>query len=559
MIQNMPPNRLNDYFNNSHRNEIPIPITVGRSADEEQSFYEAMYLKLFPADVPRSIGYKKSMICTGRYFLQYENEMFKESVDFDQKWSDCSYDYDIGTQLSNKQRIFGEFIEYTKQQEVTKDKEREQKNEDEQLNKVEEEAAQIRRNKEVEKEWHRINNANRQKGVSLKKRRNIISIKHLDDEWEKEDKAAEEKTQKRKNELMEEEQKRKEIEEEEKERKKAEEKEIEDERMKKEEKEDEDKWKKEKDENERKKANEKKKAEEERKKVEEEEQMRRKAIDEQKRKNEAAQIRKDELVEEQKRKDKKRQKELLVARDEEQKRKNEAVEKEEDQAQVRADLEAWHRKKELAVEEEQARKKAEDEQKRKDNMEEEQMRKNVPIIKQQTTISEPSERKQQDNPKWMKVIKKRYPDTTEIKMPPIADTGLTTRDEETETNRKKERRGYNSKANRFLAIRSPINDEQKVEKDTIQTVEKDTKILPCEKSKGVNRIKPLSVQGEYSTVFLSGNGDSVLKIINFSENATPEGFLEEAQSTIRADEKGYGPINVKYGECTEENYGFIVM
>ena len=97
----MPPGRLNNYYNNGQFG--PIPITAGRSIKEEKAFYEAMYRTRFPTDdKPHTTGYKKLRLCTDRDVFAYA-DVFKESKDFDQDWSDCPYDNDFRFRL--KQRI----------------------------------------------------------------------------------------------------------------------------------------------------------------------------------------------------------------------------------------------------------------------------------------------------------------------------------------------------------------------------------------------------------------------------------------------------------------------
>lgn len=84
----------------------------------------------------------------------------------------------------------------------------------------------------------------------------------------------------------------------------------------------------------------------------------------------------------------------------------------------------------------------------------------------------------------------------------------------------------------------------------------DEKILPCEVSRD-RRVK--LGKGAYGSVFASNDDVSALKIVNYIKPTDRDKFLYEAFLTVQADEKGYGPTNVKYGECSEEKYGFILM
>lgn len=87
--------------------------------------------------------------------------------------------------------------------------------------------------------------------------------------------------------------------------------------------------------------------------------------------------------------------------------------------------------------------------------------------------------------------------------------------------------------------------------------EKKTRLLPCKFAKVANRGDILMHRGS-STIYSTGQKhESMLKIVNY--RLTNQAFLVEAVFTVRAEEHGYGPIDVKYGECTEEKYGFILM
>lgn len=87
-------------------------------------------------------------------------------------------------------------------------------------------------------------------------------------------------------------------------------------------------------------------------------------------------------------------------------------------------------------------------------------------------------------------------------------------------------------------------------------IEDEKRVLPCEiaKTKG----DKLGDQGLYGQIFLSGE-DDVLKTVKFDKKSARKDFFNEVALTIRSDQKGYGPIDVKYGECKKEKYGFMIM
>ena len=74
------------------RKKMEMSITVGGSISEEKAFYDAMYSTLFPTDDRKLTSeYKKFKINTNQDLID-TRQMFKESIDFDKKWSDCPYD-----------------------------------------------------------------------------------------------------------------------------------------------------------------------------------------------------------------------------------------------------------------------------------------------------------------------------------------------------------------------------------------------------------------------------------------------------------------------------------
>lgn len=92
---------------------------------------------------------------------------------------------------------------------------------------------------------------------------------------------------------------------------------------------------------------------------------------------------------------------------------------------------------------------------------------------------------------------------------------------------------------------SEMKEEIKDETDIIK------RKIPNYENKG----KRLSEQGQFGEVFALGK-DRVLKIVKFHKIGR-NAFFDEVRLTIRAEEQGYGPSDVKYGEG--DTYGFITM